>query len=262
MSPLRISIAGANGRMGVSLLRCIAQRDDVILGSALVRSGVSVAGDTPTTDNISTALSDCDALIDFTSPDFSVELSGRCVDANIVHVIGTTGFTEAHERILTRASQKIPMIVSGNFSLGINVLSLLIEQASRALPDYDIEISEMHHRHKVDSPSGTALMLGESAARGRNIDLSTHSERGRDGNTGERGNNTIGFSSIRGGGVIGEHTVQFAADQEVLQLGHRALDRDLFAQGAITAALWGSNQPAGKYDMQDVLSEKIKGAMK
>jgi 4-hydroxy-tetrahydrodipicolinate reductase len=171
-------------------------------------------------------------------------------------IIGSTGFDSDDEVALARAASKIAMVRSGNFSLGVNMLLGLVRQAARALgPDaYDIEIHESHHRRKIDAPSGTALMLGQAAALGRNIDLASHSDRGRDGLTGPRTSGNIGFSVQRGGGIIGEHSVMFAAEDEILTLSHSARDRSLFAKGAIEAAIWAVNrgQP-GLFDMQDVL---------
>ena len=266
MDKIKIAVVGANGRMGKAIVNAVRQNDNAELTAVIMRKGHKDVGENiggvSVSDNVENALVNVDAVIDFTLPEYSVEIAQAAKKAGVVDVIGTTGFSDAQMKKIEECAQTIPMIVSGNFSLGVNVLAMLVEQAARALDDYDIEISEMHHRNKVDAPSGTALMLGESAAAGRGIDMHKNSERGRDGHTGKRGTNTIGFSSVRGGGVIGEHNVQFANEQEILELGHRALNRELFAQGAVVAAVWGHGQKAGKYDMQDVLGEKIKKATK
>lgn len=195
-----------------------------------------------------------EGVIDFTSPDATVAHAGLAAQARIVHVIGTTGFAPHDEDAILAASRHAVIVKSGNMSLGVNVLAALVKKASEVLsPDYDIEIVEMHHRMKVDAPSGTALMLGKAAADGRHIGLEDHAVRVRDGHTGVRRRGDIGFATLRGGDVIGDHSVVFAGPSERVELTHRAGDRHLFARGAVSAALWGFGKPPGLYSMQDVL---------
>lgn len=195
-----------------------------------------------------------EAVIDFTAPQATAAHAGLAAQARLVHVIGTTGLTPQQEDAIFAASQHAVIIKSGNMSLGVNLLAALVKKAAETLgPDFDIEIIEMHHRMKVDAPSGTALMLGKAAADGRHIGLDEHSVRVRDGETGVRKRGDIGFAALRGGDVIGDHTVLFAGPSERLELTHRASDRQLFARGAVRAALWGQGKPPGLYSMQDVL---------
>lgn len=195
-----------------------------------------------------------EGVIDFTSPAATVEHAGLAAQARIVHVIGTTGLAPHDEDAILAASRHAVIVKSGNMSLGINLLAALVKKAAEVLgPDYDIEVVEMHHRMKVDAPSGTALMLGKAAAEGRHIALDSHSIRARDGHTGVRRRGDIGFATLRGGDVIGDHTIVFAGPSERIELTHRAGDRQLFARGAVKAALWGKGKPPGLYSMQDVL---------
>jgi 4-hydroxy-tetrahydrodipicolinate reductase len=206
--------------------------------------------------SVDTAVEQADVVIDFTTAAASAALAARCAERGGPGlVIGSTGFDEAQLAQIEAAARRIPVVRAGNFSLGVNMLMGLVEQAARALgPDaYDIEVFEAHHRRKVDAPSGTALMLGEAAARGRNVELAAVAQRQRDGITGARPDGEIGFSVMRGGGIVGEHSVVFAADDEILTLSHSARDRGLFARGAVEAARWLAGRPAGEYDMQDVL---------
>jgi len=194
------------------------------------------------------------AVIDFTAPKASVENAALAAQARLVHVIGTTGLSAADIEALEPAARHAVIVRAGNMSLGVNLLMQLTRKVAAALDDdFDIEIVEAHHRHKVDAPSGTALMLGDAAAKGRGVDLARVSDRGRDGMTGARKRGDIGFSAIRGGDVVGEHDVIFAADGERIVLRHLATDRAIFARGALKAALWGLNQKPGEYDMLDVL---------
>jgi 4-hydroxy-tetrahydrodipicolinate reductase len=199
-----------------------------------------------------------DVVIDFTTARASAALAEACAArGGPALVIGSTGYEEADLARLAEASTRIPILRAGNFSLGVNMLMGLVAQAARALPaDYDIEVFEAHHRRKIDAPSGTALMLGEAAAQGRGVALGDVARRTRDGITGERPPGEIGFSVMRGGGIIGEHSVVFASDEEVLTLSHSAIDRGLFAKGAAAAARWLAGKPPGAYDMQDVLGLK------
>jgi len=207
------------------------------------------------TDDIDAALRGADAIIDFTAPAASVALAQRASQHGLVHVIGTTGCTAEDDAAIRAAAGNGARIVkAGNFSLGVNLLQGLVRKAAEVLgDDFDIEIVEMHHNRKVDAPSGTALMLGQAAAKGRGIDLDAHADRGRDGMTGARTRGDIGFAALRGGTVVGEHTVMFAGDSERIELTHRAESRTIFANGAVRAAIWAAGQPAGFYDMADVL---------
>ena len=192
-----------------------------------------------------------------TAPAVSVFLSELAGARGLIHVIGTTGCSREEDWSIQKAGSAGARIVkAGNFSLGVNVLLGLVRQAARALPGFDIEIVEMHHNKKVDAPSGTALMLGQAAADGRGIDLHGHAVRARDGHTGARFSGTIGFQALRGGAVVGDHTVMFAGETERIEITHRAQDRGMFAAGAVQAVLWAADQPAGFYDMADVLGLK------
>ncbi len=195
-----------------------------------------------------------DGVIDFTAPDSTVELAGLAAQARIVHVIGTTGLGETHLAAIAAAARHAIVVRSGNMSLGVNLLAGLVRKTAATLGlDYDIEIVEMHHRMKVDAPSGTALMLGEAAAQGRGVKLSEKSVRSRDGHTGARRDGDIGFAALRGGTVVGDHDAIFAGPGERLVLSHRAEDRSIFAHGAVRAALWARGAKPGEYTMADVL---------
>ena len=202
------------------------------------------------------ALAVADVVVDFTTPAASVALAqAAAARGGPALVIGSTGIDEAQLAAIAAAARKVPIVRSANYSLGLNMLMGLVEQAARALGPqaYDVEVFEAHHRHKVDAPSGTALMLGEAAARGRGVSLSNAARRTRDGITGARPEGEIGFSVMRGGGIVGEHSVTFAAEDEILTLSHSARDRSLFARGAVAAARWVAGKPPGLYDMRDVL---------
>ncbi len=205
------------------------------------------------------ALQLADVVIDFTLPAASVELARLCAAAaGPALVIGATGASDEQRAAIAEAAQRVPIVYARNYSLGVNLLIGLVAQAARALPAdaYDIEIFEAHHRHKVDAPSGTAFMLGEAAAHGRGVELTKVERRTRDGITGERPVGEIGFSVLRGGGIVGDHSVTFAAEEEILTLSHSGRDRGLFARGAVAAARWVAGRPPGLYDMQDVLGLK------
>lgn len=266
MSDMRLVVTGAAGRMGRTLIKTISETPGVALVGALERSGAAdldedagVLAGLPAlgveiSDDPLPLLMHADGIIDFSTPAASVELAALAAQARIVHVVGTTGLSEADLRKLEAAGRHAVIVRSGNMSLGVNLLAALVRQAAKALgEDFDIEIVEMHHRMKVDAPSGTALMLGEAAAEGRGIDLKSNSARGRDGITGARKRGDIGFAALRGGGVIGDHSVIFAGDGERLTLSHQAEDRTLFARGALKAALWARGQKPGLYAMSDVL---------
>jgi 4-hydroxy-tetrahydrodipicolinate reductase len=244
-TPIKLAVAGAQGRMGQAVVKAIEARDGASMQSTFGRPG-------PSSDD----LADIHVVIDFTSPEASVALAKLCAmrDGPAL-VLGATGFTASQEAEVAVAAKTVAIVRSGNFSLGVNVLLGLVRQAACALPaqTYDIEIAEAHHRRKVDAPSGTALMLGQAAADGRGVTLDREAIRARDGITGPRPVGGIGFSVVRGGGIVGEHSVLFAAEDELLTLSHSARDRGLFARGAVEAALWVATQPPGLYDMQDVL---------
>ena len=249
--PLKIAIAGALGRMGETVAKCAVARGAEV-AARFDRPGMGGA-DLVDRDR---ALELAQVVIDFTSGDASAELAQAAARrGGPALVIGSTGFTPITEAAVREASAKVAIVKTGNFSLGVNMLVGLVAQAAAKLAadSYDIEVFEAHHRRKVDAPSGTALMLGEAAAQGRKVSLATEAVRTRDGITGPRAAGAIGFSVMRGGGIIGEHSVVFAADDEILTLHHSARDRSLFARGAIEAALWVADKPPGLYDMQDVL---------
>jgi len=251
-APVKIAIAGALGRMGRALVAAAAAREDLEIVALFDRPGAEGEG----LVDQEAALDACDVVVDFTLAHVSAALAERCATrGGPAMVIGSTGFTEAQLAQVRAAGAKIPVVQSGNYSLGVNMLAGLVRQAARALSaaDYDIEVFEAHHKRKVDAPSGTALMLGEAAAEGRGVGLTQVSERARDGVTGPRAEGAIGFSVMRGGGIVGEHSVVFAAEDEILTLSHSARDRGLFARGALEAAVWAAGRPAGAYDMQDVL---------
>jgi 4-hydroxy-tetrahydrodipicolinate reductase len=265
MTPIRVAVAGASGRMGRVLVRALAESSDMRLAFALERegsaelgadagtlAGIAPAGIAVTRDALA-ALAQSDAVLDFTSPDASVALADLAAQARIVHVIGTTGFSESHVARLKAAARHAVIVKSGNMSLGVNLLAALVREAAKALPNYDIEIVEMHHRMKVDAPSGTALLLGEAAAAGRAVALADHRAAARDGLTGVRPDGAIGFASLRGGTVVGDHMVTLAGPHERIELVHRAEDRAIFARGALTAAHWGQGKKPGLYGMDDVL---------
>lgn len=229
--------------MGRAVSAVLDAREDVVVAARFDR------GETPD-------LSLCDVVIDFSTPEASVELAQTCAArGGPALVIGSTGLTPEQDAEILKAAETVAIVRSGNFSLGVNILIGLVEHAALRLDarDWDIEITEAHHRRKVDAPSGTALMLGEAAASGRNEDLEDVRAAPWDGITGPRESGKIGFSSVRAGGIIGEHTVLFASDDEMLTLSHSAIDRSLFARGAVAAAAWVRNRKPGLYDMQDVL---------
>ncbi|HAC58952.1 4-hydroxy-tetrahydrodipicolinate reductase [Parvibaculum sp.] len=269
---IRIAVTGAGGRMGRTLIRLISETEGLALAGGIEAEGSPHIGtDLGTLAGLAaplgikasadalTIIKDADALIDFSVPEASLEFAALTAQARIVHVIGTTGFKPEDEARIEAAARHATIIKAGNMSLGVNLLASLVRQAAKALgSEWDIEILEMHHRHKVDAPSGTALLLGQAAAEGRGIGLGENSERGRDGITGARGEGKIGFASLRGGSVVGEHDVIFAAENERIVLRHIAEDRSIFARGALKAAQWGQGSNGkkrgpGLFDMADVL---------
>ncbi len=250
MTTTRIAVSGARGRMGRAVAEVAADSAAVQLSARFGRS----AGDGLVSRE--SALADADVVIDFSAPQASVALAGAAAaQGRPALVIGTTGLTPEHDAAVARAAERIAILRSGNFSLGVNLLLGLVERAARALPaaDWDAEVMEAHHRRKVDAPSGTALMLGEAVASGRGVALPDVAERARDGITGARREGAVGFAVLRGGGIVGEHAVLFAGEEEVVTLSHSARDRRLFARGAVRAAQWLAGRPPGLYDMQDVL---------
>ncbi|MFD1883758.1 4-hydroxy-tetrahydrodipicolinate reductase [Paracoccus pacificus] len=266
MSKPGVVVAGAMGRMGRMLVKLVSSSDQVTLVGALVRPGSELIGqDAGTamggpalgvalTDDAVEAMARAQALIDFTTPEVTVQLATLSAQARAVHVIGTTGLSDTDLLRLRAAARHAPIIRAGNMSLGVNLLVGLTRKVAVALgTDWDIEIVESHHRMKVDAPSGTALMLGEAAAEGRGEPFGDLRTPARDGMTGPRSRGSIGFSSIRGGDVVGEHDVIFATEGERVILRHLASDRAIFARGALRAAIWGQDKPPGEYDMTDVL---------
>jgi 4-hydroxy-tetrahydrodipicolinate reductase len=238
-----VGISGARGRMGRAVSQVLDARDDVMVAARFDW------GETPD-------LSLCDVVIDFSTAEASVALAQACAErGGPALVIGSTGFSPEQDADILKAAERVAIVRSGNFSLGVNILIGLVEHAAQRLDarDWDIEITEAHHRKKVDAPSGTALMLGEAAASGRGHDLSTLRTPPYDGVGEARETGKIGFSSVRAGGIVGEHTVLFASEDEVVTLSHSAIDRSLFARGAVAAAAWVRNRRPGLYDMQDVL---------
>jgi 4-hydroxy-tetrahydrodipicolinate reductase len=266
MPELRVVVAGSGGRMGRTLARAVLAEPKLRLVGALDRPDADVqgkdvgllAGVAPCGVSVSSdplpAFANTDVMLDFTAPAATLFYAELSAQARIVHVIGTTGLAKEHDEKFKAAARHCRIVKSGNMSLGVNVLAALVRRAAATLgPDYDIEVIEMHHRHKVDAPSGTALLLGRAAAEGRGIDLGEHSVRSRDGHTGARPQGAIGFATLRGGSVVGDHSVIFAGEGERIEFTHRAESRDNFARGAIRAALWAYDKKPGLYDMADVL---------
>ena len=262
----RIVVTGASGRMGQMLVKLIAGSDRARLAGCIERAGHAWIGrdigeamggadlGVLVTDDPLEAFAQAQAVVDFTTPAATVEFAALAAQARAVHVVGTTGLEPVHQRKLDLAAHHAVIIQAGNMSLGVNLLTRLTQKVAQALDaDWDIEIVETHHRMKVDAPSGTALMLGQAAAAGRGVALDQARVSGRDGITGARRRGDIGFSAIRGGDVVGEHDVIFAADGERIVLRHIATDRSIFARGALRAALWGQGRKPGRYDMMDVL---------
>ncbi|SFK23190.1 4-hydroxy-tetrahydrodipicolinate reductase [Methylocapsa palsarum] len=266
MGDMRLVVAGAAGRMGRALIQLIHETPGAVLCGALEREGSIALGQDAgllagcgqsgveiVSDPLG-VLVDADGVLDFTAPDATVELAALAAQARIVHVIGSTGLTSDHLAKIAAAARHAVIVRSGNMSLGVNLIAALVEKVARVLgSEYDIEIVEMHHRMKVDAPSGTALLLGAAAAKGRGIELDDHSVRARDGHTGARAFGDIGFATLRGGTVVGDHKVIFAGPGERVELVHKAEDRSIFARGAVEAALWGRARKPGLYSMIDVL---------
>jgi 4-hydroxy-tetrahydrodipicolinate reductase len=266
MANLKLLVAGAAGRMGRAVIREALATPGVTIAGGFERDGsdaigkdlgplagldsLGVAVDAGPQQSIRRA----DALIDFTAPAASLANAREAATHGVPHIIGTTGFSAGDEEEIAALATRIAIVKSGNMSLGVNLLAALVRDAAARLgPDYDIEIVEAHHRAKIDAPSGTALMLGSAAADGRGVNLDANRVRGRDGVTGARPEGAIGFAVVRGGGIIGDHDVMFAGAEEIITLSHRAIDRGLFAKGAVAAAKWAVGKPPGLYGMSDVL---------
>ena len=254
---IRIGVAGALGRMGRAVIEAVEAREGLEVAALFDRpASVGQRLGERTLGTLDAAAGASDVIVDFSAPEASAALAGACAArGGPALVIGSTGLSEAQEAVLAEAGRRLALVRSGNFSLGVNLLMGLVERAARTLraEDWDIEVFEAHHRRKVDAPSGTALMLGAAAARGRGVELAAVSERGRDGVTGPRAPGAIGFSVMRAGGIVGEHSVVLAAEDEIITLAHSARSRALFARGAVEAAIWAARRPAGLYDMMDVL---------
>jgi 4-hydroxy-tetrahydrodipicolinate reductase len=264
MSDMRLIVAGAGGRMGRTLIEAISDTDDAVLvgaveagdSSAIGRDAGELAGlgvnGILVTREIEPLLAEADGVLDFTVPAATVALAGKLAQRGLVHVVGTTGLSPDQEKAIAAAGNGARIVKSGNMSLGVNLLAALVKRVARTLgSEFDIEIIEMHHARKTDAPSGTALLLGQAAAAGRNVELGSHSV--RDGHPGARKSGAIGFASLRGGTVVGEHSVIFAGPHERVELVHKAEDRMIFARGAVKAALWARTRRPGLYSMSDVL---------
>jgi 4-hydroxy-tetrahydrodipicolinate reductase len=266
MSEMRLIVAGAGGRMGRALTRVISETKGAVLAGALeaptsqllgqdagVLAGLPANGVQLSADLWSMS-ANADGILDFTVPAATIANVAIAAQRGLVHIIGTTGLSASDEAVIKSVTSRAVVVKSGNMSLGINLLAALVKRVAQSLDgNFDIEILEMHHRAKIDAPSGTALMLGEAAAAGRKIALEGHSARGRDGHTGARRPGDIGFASLRGGTVTGDHSVIFAGPMERIELTHRAEDRTMFAQGAVKAALWARDKKPSLYTMADVL---------
>jgi 4-hydroxy-tetrahydrodipicolinate reductase len=253
MSPVRVAIAGASGRMGLALLEAAATTEGVALGAAVDLSASTWGGVSIGTD-VASALENSDVLIDFTRPAGTLVNLRAAIAAKRGVVVGTTGFEPAQLAEVRRAAAAIPIVMAPNMSVGVNVAMRLVELAAKSLgPEYDVEVFEMHHRKKVDAPSGTALKLGEVAAKARGATLEKEGVFQRYGQTGERKGGAIGFSVARGGDVVGDHTVYFAGPGERIEITHRSASRANYAQGAMRAAKFVAGRAPGLYDMQDVL---------
>ncbi|MER9611079.1 4-hydroxy-tetrahydrodipicolinate reductase [Mesorhizobium sp. M0312] len=267
VSEMGLVVVGAAGRMGQALIRAIHTIPGARVAGAIERAGSphlgKDAGELAGVGRLEVAIGDdplpafakADGVLDFTTPAATVEFAGYAAQARIAHIIGTTGCSAEDNARIAAAARHATVVKSGNMSLGVNLLAVLVEQAARALDadDFDIEILEMHHRHKVDAPSGTALLLGEAAAAGRGVALAGNDVRVRDGHTGVRKAGSIGFASLRGGSVVGDHSVVLAGTGERITLAHHAEDRAIFARGAVKAALWARGRKPGLYSMRDVL---------
>jgi 4-hydroxy-tetrahydrodipicolinate reductase len=266
MSDMKIAVLGASGRMGQALVRVLHETPGCTVAAGLEAKGAPAVGrdlgevaglgslGVPITDDPLPVFADVDGVLDFTSPTATTGFAALAAQARIVHVIGTTGLSETDQAKLEAAARHATIVKAGNMSLGVNLLAGLTARVAEALgPEFDIEILELHHRHKRDAPSGTSLMLGEAAAKARGISLAERGVRTRDGDVGPRREGDIGFAALRGGDVVGEHRVIFAGPGERIELAHIATDRSIFARGAVRAAIWARGKDPGLYSMQDVL---------
>ena len=266
MEKTRIGVVGCSGRMGRMILRTVAAMPECAIAGGTEAPGAAAAGEDigvlaglgslgmTVGDDAAALFARCDAVIDFTTPAASAAHAEIAARAQVAHIIGTTGLDETQMATIGRAAARTAIVHAPNMSMGVNVLLTLVTRAAAVLDaDYDIEIVEMHHRHKVDAPSGTALALGRAAATGRTVDLGAVAQKVRDGITGPRRRGDIGFATVRGGDVAGDHTVIFAGDGERIEFTHKASSREVFARGAIKAALWARGKPPGLYAMADVL---------
>ncbi len=266
MTNMRLVVVGAGGRMGRALIAAVSAMEGTVVAAAIEREGSDLIGrdagelagigplGVAVGDDALTAFAAADGVLDFTQPAATRWYSELAAQARIAHVIGTTGLNAGDEERIAAAARHCPVVKSGNMSLGVNLVASLVRRAAKALAeDFDIEVLEMHHRHKVDAPSGTALLLGEAAAEGRGITLADRSVRVRDGHTGPRPVGDIGFATLRGGSVVGEHSVIYAGEGERVEITHKAQDRSIFARGAVKAALWAHGRKPGLYSMVDVL---------
>jgi 4-hydroxy-tetrahydrodipicolinate reductase len=269
MSDMRLIVAGAGGRMGRTLVKAIAETKGLVLAGAIEGGGSPLLGrdagelagiganGIKITDDAASLIDKADGIVDFTVPAATLTLVTLSAKAGKVHVIGTTGCSAADDAKIAEAAKGAVIVKSGNMSLGVNLLAALTKRVAKTLDAaFDIEVLEMHHNQKIDAPSGTALLLGQAAAAGRGVDLKTHEVMSRVGHTGARKAGDIGFATLRGGSVVGEHTVMFAGPAERIELTHRAADRMIFARGALHAALWAAKQKPGLYSMMDVLDLK------
>jgi len=266
MAEMRLIVAGAGGRMGRTLTRLISETKGAMVVGALeaptsellgkdagVLAGLPANGIKLSAD-LWAMSEQADGILDFTVPAATIANVAIAAERGLVHVVGTTGLSVSDDAVIKSVTDRAVVVKSGNMSLGVNLLAALVKRAAKSLdPSFDVEVLEMHHKAKVDAPSGTALMLGQAAAEGRGIALETHSARGRDGLTGERRDGDIGFASLRGGTAAGDHSVIFAGPHERIVLSHHAEDRILFAHGALKAALWAHGKKPGFYTMADVL---------
>jgi 4-hydroxy-tetrahydrodipicolinate reductase len=253
---IKVGVFGATGRVGRRIVDLVYDEQDLSIGSIFVRNELdfSVPGSALVTNDIKTMIESCDVVIDFSLPDATERMLETALnECNKPLVIATTGLNEHQMNLLKEAAKKMPVLYATNMSLGISLLKHLVEDVSSKLRDFDIEITEMHHRHKVDAPSGTALTLAEHAANGRDLDLNDVRVSGRSGHIGSRSKDEIAVMSLRGGDIVGKHTVGFYNDGEFIELGHTATSRDTFAKGAITVAKWIQDKPAGLYNMNDCL---------
>ncbi len=263
---INVGVIGAGGRMGRMLIEAVQNNPQTTLKAAIERQGSSLVGadagevaaighlNVQIVDDLAAVINDIDVLIDFSLPDATEKNMQVCAEHNVAMVIGTTGFNEQQEQVLAKASEQITIVYAGNYSTGVNLSLKLLGMAAKAFGnDADVEIIEAHHKHKIDAPSGTAYMMAEAVAEARGQNLKDVAIYGREGQTGERESGTIGIHAVRGGEIVGDHTVMFIADGEVVEITHRARARMTFAAGAVRAATWVVEQEVGQYNMQDVL---------